>query len=177
MNTAQERPVGPAWTAHVAVPDAVVALALVALGVFTIVDSRRITVPLSANVVGPRVFPYAVGVALALAGVAVLAGALRGQRAEPEAGEDVDTDARTDWRTLAKVVAAFAVHVALVDDLGWAPAAALLFAGVAWSLGGSWWKSLIVGVVLGVVIQGLFVSGLGISLPTGVLEGVPYLGG
>ncbi|GAB3589599.1 tripartite tricarboxylate transporter TctB family protein [Angustibacter peucedani] len=160
-----------------AVPDAVVALVVVGLGVFTLVDSHRITVPLSANAVGPRAFPYAVGVALVLAGGAVLVGALRGRTAEPEAGEDVDTHAGTDWLTVAKVVAAFAVHVVLVDTIGWALAAALLFGGVAWALGAVWWRGLAVGLVLGLVIQGLFVSGLGVSLPAGVLAGVPFIDG
>lgn len=160
-----------------AVGDAAVALGVAALGVFTVVDSHRITVPLSANVVGPRVFPYAVGAALVACGVVVLLGALRGQRAEPEAGEDVDSDARTDWTTLAKVVGAFVAHVVLVDPLGWALAGAVLFAGVAWALGAVWWRALAIGVVLGFVVQVAFVDGLGVSLPAGIFEGVRFLGG
>jgi putative tricarboxylic transport membrane protein len=161
----------------VAVGDAAVALGVAALGVFTVVDSHRITVPLSANVVGPRVFPYAVGAALVGCGVVVFLGALRGQRAEPEAGEDVDSDASTDWATLAKVVGAFVAHVALVDPLGWALAGAVLFAGVAWALGAAWWRALAIGVVLGFVVQAAFVDGLGVSLPAGIFEGVRFLGG
>jgi len=161
----------------VAVGDAAVALAVVALGVFTVVDSHRITVPLSANVVGPRVFPYAVGAALVACGVVVLLGALRGQRAEPEAGEDVDSGASTDWTTLVKVVGAFVAHVVLVDPLGWALAGAVLFAGVAWALGAVWWRALAIGVVLGFVVQAAFVDGLGVSLPAGIFEGVRFLGG
>lgn len=161
----------------VAVADAVVALVVVVLGVATVVGAHGITVPASANVVGPRVFPYAVGAALALAGLAVLVGALRGGRAEPEGGEDVDPAAGTEWLVLAKVVIAFGVHVAVVDTLGWALAAAVLFGGVAWALGGSWWKATLIGVVLGFVIQSLFVTGLGVSLPPGVFEGVWFLDG
>jgi putative tricarboxylic transport membrane protein len=160
-----------------AVGDAAVALGVAALGVFTVVDSHRITVPLSANVVGPRVFPYAVGAALVACGAVVLLGALRGQRAEPEAGEDVDADASTDWATLAKVVGAFVTHVVLVDPLGWALAGAVLFAGVAWALGAVWWRALAIGVVLGFVVQVAFVDGLGVSLPAGIFEGVRFLGG
>lgn len=167
----------PSGTAGVALPEAVVALAIVALGVFTVVDSHRITVPLSANVVGPRVFPYAVGVALVLSGAAVLIGALRGDRAEPEGGEDVDIEASTDWMTLAKVVAAFAVHVAVVDSLGWALAAAVLFGGVAWALGACWWRALLLGLVLGFVLEAVFVTGLGVSLPAGIFSGTRFLDG
>jgi putative tricarboxylic transport membrane protein len=161
----------------IAVPDAVVALVVIALGVFTVLDSRRITVPLSANVVGPRAFPSVVGVALLLSGTAVLVQALRGHAAEPEAGEDVDTEAGTDWLTMAKFVAAFAVHVVLVERIGWALAAGLLFGGVAWALGARWWRGLAIGWALGFVIQALFVTGLGVSLPAGFFQGVPFLDG
>ena len=124
---------------------------------------------------GPRVFPYAVGLVLVAAGAAVLIGALRGARAEPEAGEDVDTDAPTDWVTLAKVVIGFALHVLLVDALGWALAGALLFAVVSWALGGNPVKATAVGLVLGFVLQAAFVSGLGVTLPVGLFDGVGVL--
>jgi putative tricarboxylic transport membrane protein len=163
--------------ARVAVPEVVVSLVVVALGVFTVVDAHRIDVPLSSNVVGPRVFPYAVGLVLVAAGLAVLVGALRGRRAEPEAGEDVDTDAPTDWPTLAKVVIGFALHVLLVDTLGWALAGALLFAVVSWALGGNPVKAVAAGLVLGFVVQAVFVTGLGVTLPAGPFEGVGVLGG
>jgi putative tricarboxylic transport membrane protein len=163
--------------ARVAVPEVLVALGIVALGVFTMVDAHRITVPLSSNVVGPRVFPYAVGAILTVAGAAVLVATLRGGRAEPEAGEDVDVDAPTDWVTLAKLIAGFALHVALVDRLGWALAGALLFTVVAWALGGHPVKAAAVGVVLGFTVQALFVSGLGVTLPGGLFEGVSLLSG
>ena len=163
--------------ARVAVPEVVVALGIVALGVFTMVDAHRITVPLSSNVVGPRVFPYAVGAILTVAGAAVLVATLRGSRAEPEAGEDVDVDAPTDWATLAKIVAGFALHVVLVDRLGWALAGALLFTVVAWALGGHPVKAAAVGVVLGFTVQALFVSGLGVTLPAGLFERVSLLSG
>ncbi len=163
--------------ARVALSEVVVSLVVVALGLFVVIDAHRITVPLSSNVVGPRVFPYAVGAVLMLAGAGVLVGALRGKWAEPEAGEDVDTGAPTDWRTLAKIVIGFALHVLLVDAIGWALAGALLFAVVAWALGGNALKATAVGVVLGFVVQAAFVTGLGVTLPLGPFDGVGVLGG
>src|SRR3990170_271904 len=152
-----------AHTSRAALPELAVALGVVALGVFTVVDARRINVPLSANVVGPRVVPYVVGVALVVAGLAVLVSTVRGGRADPEGGEDVDLTAPTDWVTLAKVVIGFALHVLLVDSIGWALAGALLFAVVAWALGALPLKAALVGVVLGFVAQAAFVSGLGVT--------------
>jgi putative tricarboxylic transport membrane protein len=168
---------GSGTAARVAVPELLMALAVVALGLFTIVDARRITVPLTSNVVGPRVFPYAVGIALVVAGGAVVVGVLRSEHGDPEGGEDIDLSARTDWLTVAKIVAAFIIHIALVDRLGWALAGAILFALVAWALGAVWWRALAIGLVLGLVIQAVFVSALGVTLPAGVLDHVDLLNG
>jgi putative tricarboxylic transport membrane protein len=160
-----------------AVPEIVVAVCVVALGVFTLFDAHRITVPLSSNAVGPRVFPYAVGVALIVAGVAVVLAVLRGEPGDPEGGEDIDVNAPTDWLTLAKVIAGLALHIVLVDRLGWALAAAVLFTVVAWALGANALRAAVAGVVLGFVVQAIFVSGLNISLPAGIFDGVSLLSG
>ncbi len=164
-------------TARSVVPDAVVGGGIVLLGVATLIGATRITVPLSSNVVGPRVFPYAVGVALVLSGIVVLVSALRGRLADPEAGEDIDSSASTDWVTLGKIVLAFVVHIAVVDVAGWAIAGALLFALVAWSLGAHLGRAVLAGLVIGFVAQALFVSALGVTLPAGPFEGVALLDG
>lgn len=158
-------------------PDVAVAGCVMALGLATLLGATKITVPLSSNVVGPRVFPYAVGVALLASGIFVLIDALRGRLGAPEEGEDVDAGARTDWVALAKIVAAIAVHIALVDLIGWAFAGALLFTLVAWSLGASLRRAAVAGIVVGFGAQILFVSALGVTLPAGPFQGVSLLDG
>ncbi len=175
MQSSKEETSGTA--AQSAVPEIAAALVVVALGVFTIVDAHRINIPLSSNAVGPRVFPYAVGVALMVAGIAVVIAVLRGEPADPEGGEDIDPNAPTDWLTLAKVLAGLALHIVLVDRLGWALAGAVLFTVVAWALGAIVWKAAIVGVILGFVVQAVFVTGLGVTLPAGLFDGVSLLSG
>ncbi len=107
----------------------------------------------------------------------MLVGALRGRLGAPEEGEDVDADAPTDWVTLAKIFAAFAVHIAVVDLIGWALAGALLFTLVAWSLGAHIGKAAVAGLILGFTVQALFVTALGVTLPAGPFEGVSFLDG
>lgn len=158
-------------------PDLVVAGGIIVLGLGTLVGATTITVPLSSNVVGPRVFPYAVGLALLLSGVAVLVDTLRGNLGDQEGGEDVDADASTDWVAIARIVLAFAVHIAIVDVVGWALAGAVLFAAVAWSLGARPLRATAIGLVLGFTIQALFVTALGVTLPAGLFEGVLFLDG
>lgn len=156
--------------------EAAIAVGLLALGVFTLVETTSINVPGSANVVGPRAFPYAVGVLLIGASVALGISLLRGQHGPAEEGEDVDIGAPTDWVTVAKLVASFAALVLLVEPLGWPIAATLLFAGTAWALGARVLRAAAIGAVLNVAIHVLFVQVLGLFLPAGPLEGVPLFG-
>ena len=156
--------------------EAAITAGLFAVGVFTIVEASTITVPGSANVLGPRAFPYAVGALLVAASLALAVGVLRGQRWHAEEGEDVDAGARTDWMTVAKLVASFAALVLLVEPLGWPIAATLLFAGTAWALGARIVRAAVIGAVLNVAVHVLFTQVLGLFLPAGPLEGVPFFG-
>lgn len=149
------------------VGELVFAVLMVALGVFALVGVFAIHVPVGSQV-GPAVFPIFVAILLLGSAVAVLVGVLRGQRGVPEDGEDVDQSLPTDWITLLKIAAFLVAHLLLIGPIGWAPAAAVLFGGVAWSLGAKrWWMALLVGVVLALVIQVAFGGFLGLSLPWG----------
>lgn len=149
------------------VGEIVFAALMVALGVFALVGVFAIHVPVGAQV-GPTVFPIFVALLLLSSAVAVLIGVLRGRRGVPEDGEDVDHSLPTDWITLLKIAAFLVAHLFLIELLGWAPAAAILFGGVAWSLGAKrWWMALVVGITLAVVVQIVFGGLLGLSLPWG----------
>jgi len=156
------RVVGP-----VPVGELVFAALMVALGVFALVGVFAIHVPVGGQV-GPTVFPIFVAILLLGSAVAVLVGILRGQRGVPEDGEDVDQSLPTDWLTLVKIAAFLLAHLLLIVPIGWAPAAAILFGGVAWSLGAKrWWVAFGVGIALALVVQIVFGGLLGLSLPWG----------
>ena len=147
-----------------------------AVGVFTLVDATTIAAR-DDNVVGPRAFPYAVGILLVVTGIAAIIATARGKLGQAEEAEDVDESVRTDWLTVAKLVAVLVAHLVLIDVIGWPVAAALLFFGAAWTLGATWWKALPIAIVLALVVQVVFAYGLGLSLPAGIFEGVPFLDG
>ncbi|MGI5505731.1 tripartite tricarboxylate transporter TctB family protein [Lentzea sp. CA-135723] len=147
-----------------------------AIGVFTLVDATTIAAR-DDNVVGPRAFPYAVGVLLVVTGIVAIVATARGKLGEAEEGEDVDENVRTDWITVGKLVAVLIAHLVLIDLVGWPVAAALLFFGAAWTLGATWWRALPIAIVLALVVQVVFAYGLGLSLPAGIFEGVPFLDG
>lgn len=150
-----------------------------ALGLFALVRAGSINEPLSAGSMGPRVLPYMVGGALVLSGLAVMAAVLRGHRGEAEQGEDVAADEPTDWVTVGMLVGLLLVHVFLIVPAGWPVAATVLFAGSAIVLGAKpWWRAVVIGLALALVLQAAFAGGLGVSLPAGpLLEGVSFLHG
>ena len=146
------------------------AVIAVALGIFVFVGAGAIRAPGAGTTVGPRVFPYLVSVILIVSAVMVLVDVWRGHLGPQEESEDADTHAKTDWITLAKLVAFVAAHVVLIPLIGWPISAAILFGGVAWSLGAKkWWVALLVGLALGLTVQFVFGGLLGLSLPLGPL--------
>lgn len=157
----------PARLVGSALGELVFAALMVGLGMFALVGVFAIHVPVGSTV-GPTVFPIFVAILLLGSAVTVLIGVLRGQRGVPEGGEDIDETLPTDWMTLLKIVAFLVAHLLLIEPLGWAPAAAILFGGVAWALGAKrWWMALLVGAVLALVVQIVFGGMLGLSLPWG----------
>lgn len=152
---------------------------VVALGVFALVRAGSINEPLTAGSMGPRALPYLIGGALVLTGLAVIVAVLRGHRGEAEHGEDVADDGHTDWRVVGALTALFLVHVFLIIPAGWPVAATVLFSGSAIVLGAKpWWRAIVIGLLLALVLQASFAGGLGVSLPAGpLLEGVSFLDG
>lgn len=181
MSSAAQGSAAPAPSSPTGRPvgELVVALGALALGLYTVVGAFGIAVPSSASVMGPRAFPVAVGLLLVAAAGAVLVGLGRGRRGEAEGGEDLDPTVRDDWRTTALVAAAFVAHLALVEVVGWAFAAAVLFGGTAWALGARpWWRGPLLGLALGLLVQLVFAAGLQVTLPPGpLLDLVPVLNG
>ncbi|UXA16203.1 tripartite tricarboxylate transporter TctB family protein [Mycobacterium sp. SMC-4] len=152
----------------------VVCAVMVVVGAFLIYDA--VSMPggyAEVDPVGPRFFPITIGVGL-LAMAAILAIAIpRGSRGEADAGEDIDPDMPSDWRTVGLLVGLFVMMIVLVQPLGWAVTSALFFAGCATVLGSRHYvRNLAIGAVLAVGSFYAFYSGLGIPLPAGILDGI-----
>ena len=143
---------------------------LLGIGIYLIVDAGRITVPGSANTVGPRFFPYLVGGATVV--VALLLGVriLRGDQGPEEGGEDIDPNAKTSWRAVGIIAVAFLAHALLINVVGWPLAVTSMFGVVAWALGARGIiRPLLAGGITSVVIWLVFVKALGVVLPGGIL--------
>jgi putative tricarboxylic transport membrane protein len=151
-----------------------VALFLGALGLLVIVSALMLPEStIARGPVGPAAVPVVVGGLLVVVSVFLAVDVLRGGRGEPEGGEDIELGGGTDWRTVAIVAAAFLANALLIEPLGWPVSGAILFWGAAFALGSRHYiRDAAIAVVLGVGSWYLFVLGLGISLPVGILEGI-----
>ncbi len=150
----------------------VLAAALFAVGVYTIIDARGLNVGFG-DPVGPRVFPYVIGTGMVILSVLLAIATARGDVAESEEGEDVDLTTPPDWLTVGKLVGVLVLNLLLVNLLGWAISGALLYAGAAWALGSrTLLRDLLVGVVLSVLSWYFFYVALGVPLTPGVLDGI-----
>lgn len=155
------------------------ALVFVVLGAAGVVFAGTIVVPDLEFGMGPRAFPYIVSTLLLAIGAGLVYQALRGQLGAAQDGEDIDAAAGTDWITIGKIAFFVVIHILLIEPAGWPVAAAVLFAGAAWSLGAKpLWRSIMISVILALVLQYLFGGLLGVSLPRGpLLEGLEFLNG
>ena len=151
-----------------------VALFLGALGLLVIVsalllpESRIVRGP-----VGPAAVPIVVGGLLVIVSLFLAVDVKRGGRGEPEGGEDIELGGGTDWRTVALLAAAFLSNAFLIEPLGWPLSGAILFWGCAFALGSRHYvRDAAIALVLGVGSWYLFVLGLNISLPVGILKGI-----
>ena len=154
-------------------PELGLALVVLVLGVVVIIGTLNVTASASTLGLGPRFFPTLVGGSMIVVGFLYVLDVLRGGRAAPEESEDVDPDAPADWRSVGLISAIFLAFTVLLNVLGWVIASSLLFFGLSIALGAErWGRSAIIAVVIGLSTYLLFVKGLSVSLPAGLLRGV-----
>ncbi|MDX3106752.1 tripartite tricarboxylate transporter TctB family protein [Nonomuraea angiospora] len=154
-------------------PELGLAVVVLGLGVLVVIGTLDVSAAASQLGIGPRFFPMLVGGAMVLIGLFYVADVIRGGHGDPEESEDVDVEAPTDWRSVGLVSGIFLAFTALLNVLGWIIGASLLFFGLSLALGAEHKaRSAVISVVVGLATYLLFVKGLGVSLPGGLLAGV-----
>jgi putative tricarboxylic transport membrane protein len=123
-------------------------------------------------VVGPGVFPAAIGAGLVVLGALLLVAVARGERFEPQETEDADVTRLPSRPAFWTTVAAGLIPVLVIRPLGFPVAAALTFALTARAFGS---RRLLLDLGVGLALGGacwlLFSRLLGLALP-----GFPPLG-
>ncbi|MFF4624484.1 tripartite tricarboxylate transporter TctB family protein [Nonomuraea jabiensis] len=154
-------------------PELGLAVVVLGLGVLVVIGTLDVSAAASQLGIGPRFFPMLVGGAMVLIGLFYVVDVIRGGHGDPEESEDVDVEAPTDWRSVGLVSGIFLAFTALLNVLGWIIGASLLFFGLSLALGAEHKaRSAVISVVVGLATYLLFVKGLGVALPGGLLAGV-----
>jgi putative tricarboxylic transport membrane protein len=136
-------------------------LCLAALGLFIGVETTQMSAGPEYAAVGPRAFPWIIGGGLVLVGAVLLLGAIRGAQAESD-------DEHYDWSAVAWIAGVLMAELVLLKWVGWVPAAALLFVGVAHAFGSRRWaRDALIGLVFAGAAFVLFTQVLGLDLPAG----------
>lgn len=168
--SSRPRPLGPIFRGR---GELGFAALLAVAAAYLLIETPNIRVPTSGENVGPRAFPYMIGIAMAAIAVWLAIEVIRHGSGRPEGGEDIDTSKPTDWRTLALLLGVLLLHIALLERAGYIISAAILFGGAAFVLGARRPVPLLLTAVgLPVVVYVAFTRGLDLALPGGLLEGV-----
>jgi putative tricarboxylic transport membrane protein len=153
-----------------------VTLAVIALGIVILIDTRDIRVPKAFSSVGPRVVPTIVGWGLVIVGIWYAIDVILGHTAAPSGdSEDADPTLPADWGVLGGLAITLIAYAALIRPVGFVLASTVLFAGAAVAMGSRQvLRDLAIGLVLSAVTYYAFTEWLGIRLPEGILEGLPW---
>jgi putative tricarboxylic transport membrane protein len=144
--------------------EALLALIVLALGLFITVETFSLPASSAQVVVGPKLFPSIVGTGLIVVGGLLVYEAFAGHVAHEGGGFELD------WKATGLVLAALIVQMLLLERLGWIIATTLLFAAVARAFGS---RRPLLDIAIGLALTSLafvaFTWGLGLTLPGGVI--------
>ncbi|WP_181008903.1 MULTISPECIES: tripartite tricarboxylate transporter TctB family protein [unclassified Streptomyces] len=140
-------------------------------GVIALWGAFTIEAPPNSAPPGPGVVPGVIGALLLLVAAKMAFDNLRVARALREGVSFGPPAPPTEWSPVALTIGALAVHVALLEPLGWLLAGTLLFWGVSYAFGAREpLRDAVVSLSMSAVVQVGFSFGLGLNLPGGVLE-------
>jgi putative tricarboxylic transport membrane protein len=150
--------------------EALISLALIAIGSFVIYETQSIAETLGYGGVGPRLFPYVIGTGL------TICGAVLGWQAVTGGWRNVPLDQEghdaPDWLAFFVISAGVILHMILIGWAGFIIASILLFVLIARGFGSRRpARDLGIAVVLCIAVFFLFTRGLGLNLPAGPFAG------
>ena len=130
-------------------------------------------IPQGSSIVSPQTFPYMVAAFTSLVGFVLILDVLRGRLGTPEGDEPGDPFVGANFKTMAIIAAAIALHVILLEIAGYVIAATVCFFGVSYGFGSRrYLKDLGISLAFALVVYFSFTKGLNINLPSGFFEGV-----
>lgn len=153
--------------------DLSVALGVLALGLVLLVASSEISLGAGYDRIGPRFFPDVVGAGLILLGGGLAFTAIRGRKVKKEAAESPRPEDRLNWFALGYLSLALLLNLIFLETAGFVIASSLQFWLVARAFHSKRpLRDAVVAVLLSAVVYFAFSQILGLTLPSGVFEGL-----
>ena len=147
------------------------ALVILLFGAVYLWLALQIGQPTMMAVVGPRVFPLAIGAGLVVSAVWLFGWPGAIEHAQPDStSSEVAAPVAFDWLRVALLLLMLLAYLLLYRPLGYILSTALFMAAATQILGerATLWRDLITAVLLAVVISFVFARLLGINLPAGL---------
>lgn len=130
-------------------------------------------IPQGSSIVSPQTFPYMVAAFTSFVGLALFVDVIRGKLGTPDGDEPGDPFIPANFKTMAIVAIAIALHVILLEIAGYVIAATVCFFGVSFGFGSrKYLKDFVISLIFALVVYFSFTKGLNINLPSGFFEGV-----
>jgi len=130
-------------------------------------------IPQGSSIVSPQTFPYMVAAFTSLVGFILILDVLRGRLGTPEGDEPGDPFVGANFKTMAIIAAAIALHVILLEIAGYVIAATVCFFGVSYGFGSrKYLKDFGISLAFALIVYFSFTKGLNINLPSGFFKGV-----
>ncbi len=130
-------------------------------------------IPQGSSIISPQTFPYMVAIFTSLVGFVLIIDVLRGRLGTPEGDEPGDPFMGANFKTMAMIATAIALHVILLEIAGYVVAATVCFFGVSYGFGSrKYRKDFGISLAFALIVYFSFTKGLNINLPSGFFEGV-----
>lgn len=157
-------------------PDAINAAIVIALGVFLIVVSRNFQ-DVRGIEYGPGLFPTLVGVALILAGLALVLGRFfaSSEKQAPLPDASIaelahDSSPHHGVFSLLLQIAAVIFYILAANDLGFLITMAIILFGLLWWFDRRMLRALVIAIVASLALHTFFYQLMSVPLPWGFLE-------
>lgn len=146
------------------------ALGIIALGIFFLKGVFDIRILPSYARVGPRFFPLVVSIGLLICGAFLAVQAWLGQAPEPQEEENVDLDAPISLSSMIILGLALFLYILLLERLGFILSSALLFVGSTLAFGDrQYLKNSLWGLGIAFFIYFMITRLLNLNLPEGLI--------
>lgn len=141
------------------------------LGLYVLFDAYTLEESGVYSVVSPKTFEFIIGSFATFVGALLLIQIARGKYGIPE-GTEPDSDfLPPDFRTMSIVIGSIALHIVLIERVGYIAAAMIAFYGVTYAFGSrKYLKDVLISFAFALIVYVVFSKGLRIFLPEGFFE-------